>query len=200
MISKLPNILLYSRLLLAFIILYSAIFLPDNAKIIVLILMYVGVLTDIFDGIIARKYNISTEKLRVRDTIIDLLFYLSILFFVLNYNPHFIYDNKFLLIIILFLEFLMYSVSLLRFKKVPSPHAILSKFWGIYIIIEMTLILLNVPGIHFTIALMIGIIVHLDRLMIYILLKKWEHDIPTCIQAYKLRKGKEIKKMKLFNG
>jgi CDP-diacylglycerol--glycerol-3-phosphate 3-phosphatidyltransferase len=162
--------------------------------------MYIGILTDVFDGIIARKLHISTDDFRVLDTVFDLLFYLSILLFSISINHTAFSDNKILILAILSLESLMYLLCLIRFRKLPSPHAILSKFWGIYIIIEFTLLINHVPGNHFSIALIIGVFVHLDRLFIFILLRNWEHDIPSSYHALLIRQGKKINRLQLFNG
>ena len=173
--------------------------IPD-AHAIVLILMYTGILADIFDGIIARMLGISTEDLRLKDTLIDLLFYVSILLYINSINPVIISDNIQLLSCIIFLECTMYSVSLIRFRKIPSPHAVLSKFWGLYLVTEFTLIILGINGTHFTLALSIGIPVHVDRLLIYLIIKKWDHDIPSSYHAFLLRQGKPIVRLKIFNG
>lgn len=198
--SIIPHILLYSRLVIAGAMFVMALFLEIQSATAVLVLMYIGMLSDVFDGILARKYGASTTQLRVQDTAIDLVFYLSIVYFAFTSNPDYILKNKILLLLIAALELLMYLTSLIRFKRLPSPHAILSKFWGIYIVIELTLILLKIDGVHFTIALFVGIIAHADRVFIYMLLPEWDHDIPTCYHAYLLRKGIEIKRLKLFNG
>ncbi len=171
-----------------------------NAKYFVLILMHTGVIADIFDGIIARKLNISTTSFRVLDTIFDLLFYLSILVYIASTNSHAISNNTLLIVIIISLEGLMYIVSFIRFKKAPSPHAILSKFWGLYIIIEFTLLIMGVAGNHFTIALCFGVIIHTERVLIYSILKQWDHDIPTVYHALQLKQGKQIVRRKIFNG
>jgi phosphatidylglycerophosphate synthase len=196
----LPSILLYSRLFFAFVILALTFSNFINSKFIVLVLMYVGVIADIFDGIIARKLNISTQNFRVMDTLFDLLFYFSILGFIISVNPQNIYDNCIPIYFILILEFLMYVVSLIQFGKFPSPHAILSKFWGLYIVVEFSLLILCVPGSHFKIALIFGLIVHIDRLFIYLMIKHWDHDIPSSYHAFLLRQGKQIKRNKVFNG
>jgi CDP-diacylglycerol--glycerol-3-phosphate 3-phosphatidyltransferase len=162
--------------------------------------MYTGIITDIFDGIIARKLNVSTEKFRLLDTIFDLIFYFSILFFISKINPFALSKNLLLIVIILILESLMYIISLTRFRKLPSPHAILSKFWGLYLIIEFSLLIIGVSGYHFTIALLVGTIVHIDRVLIYICLRQWDHDIPSCYHAIQLRQGKTISRKKIFNG
>ena len=195
-----PKILLYIRLVFAVIVIILSITGSFGNNDLVLLLMYLGVITDVFDGIIARKLEISTTSFRVQDTVIDLLFYLSVLGYIASSNFQMIYDNLILIIIILSLELLMYVISMTRFRKLPSPHAILSKFWGIYIVIEFTLLLLQVEGNHFSIALCIGIFVHLDRVLIYSILKKWDHDIPSSYHALLIRGEKDIKRNRIFNG
>ena len=198
--NKIPKILLYSRLFFALFIISITLYPFFNSKGIVLSLMYLGLLTDVFDGIIARKLNISTVNFRVLDTAFDLLFYFSILFFIITINHHVFSENKIFILIILTLEALMYFISLVRFGKLPSPHAILSKFWGLYIIIEFTLLICQIRGNHFLVSLIIGMFVHLDRVVIYILLRNWEHDIPSSYHALLIRQGEKIKRIKLFNG
>ncbi len=198
--NQIPKILLYSRLVFFFIIIGITFLKISNSEIIILILIYAGIIADIFDGIIARRLNISTESFRLLDTIFDLLFYFSILFYIFSINREAVIENRKLIICILSLEAMMYLISWIRFRKLPSPHAILSKFWGLYLIIEFTLLILHIGGIHFTVALIIGLIAHIDRVLIYTLLKKWDHDIPSSYHALLLRQGKEIKRRKLFNG
>jgi phosphatidylglycerophosphate synthase len=196
----LPKILLYSRLCLAFAICLIALFYKDKSNLIVITLLYVGILTDVFDGIIARRLNISTDNFRLLDTVFDLMFYLSVLFYICIVNPTPLSENIVLISSIFILESLMYLISLLRFRKLPSPHAILSKFWGIYLVIEFTLLILGVTGSHFHYALIAGTLVHIDRVLIYTFLRKWDHDIPSCYHAYLMRQGKTIVRRKLFNG
>jgi len=201
MVKHIPKILLYSRLFVVGTIV-AFLFMPNPAKyrIWVVALMYYAIVSDIFDGIIARRFNISTENFRILDTLFDMAFYLSILAYAFAISPFTFHSNSVLIVAILCEEASMYAISLVRFRKAPSPHAILSKFWGVYLIIEFTLLLLNVEGSHFTIALFVGIAVHLDRVLIYSFLNKWDHDIPSSYHAWQLRKGKQIKRHSLFNG
>lgn len=198
--KHIPTILLYSRLAFFFILVGLIVFEPANSDRLVLILLYLGIFTDIFDGIIARKLNLSNERFRMLDTVFDLLFYLSVLYYIFSTQYLIIMNNQYLIAIILALEASMYFISLARFRKLPSPHAIMSKFWGLYIVIEFTLILLGIKGNHFTLALYAGIAAHTDRVLIYILLPHWDLDIPSSYHALLIRQGKPIKKNKLFNG
>ncbi len=187
-------------MIFCFVIVTLTVFEYPNSKWVVLVLLYAGVLADVFDGIIARRLNISTENFRLLDTLFDLLFYLAVFLFIFSTNSQEIERNVSLILGVLSLEFLMYALSLFRFNKLPSPHAILSKFWGLYLVVEFTLLILGIGGNHFTIALAIGMFIHFDRILIYALLKKWDHDIPSSYHALLLRNGKPIKRSKLFNG
>jgi CDP-diacylglycerol--glycerol-3-phosphate 3-phosphatidyltransferase len=53
--------------------------------------------------------------------------------------------------------------------------------------------------LHFTIILTFGLIDQVDRILIYLLLPKWDHDTPSSYHANLLRKGKEIRRRTMFN-
>ena len=76
--KTIPFLLIFLRFLSAVTILYLGYFVGNQASIFIIILMYFGLLTDIFDGIIARNVGVSSEKLRRLDSQTDLIFWLSI--------------------------------------------------------------------------------------------------------------------------
>ena len=197
--KKIPALLLYSRPMAIGCLLYLTALETQPIYWMITIISFT-LLADIFDGIIARKLNVSTTQLRVLDTIFDLAFYIAVLYCVYRVNATSVIQNRYLLAAILALEILLYSVSLLRFAKVPSPHAFLSKCWGLWLAVELILLLLRVPGDHFSFALKFGILVHLERLLIYLLLPKWDHDIPSVYHAWLIRQGRPIQRHKLLNG
>ncbi|PZU04317.1 MAG: CDP-alcohol phosphatidyltransferase, partial [Chryseobacterium sp.] len=71
--KTIPYILIIIRFLLAPIILFLAYFQGIESRFLLLTLMHFGLLTDIFDGIIARKIGASSEKLRRLDSQTDLV-------------------------------------------------------------------------------------------------------------------------------
>ena len=198
---NLPILLLLFRLVLAPIILALAYFIGENAKITIVILMYMGLLSDILDGIIARKQNISSEKLRRMDSQTDMVFWLSIGFATWILYPKLILDNSIYIWTILGMEVACYVISLLKFKKETCTHAFLSKLWGITLLIAFTsLIGFNHAGIPFALAILMGLISHIDRILITLILPKWTHDIPSAYHAYLIRKGINFKRNKYLNG
>lgn len=147
---NLPIALIVFRLLLAPIILVLAYFVGESAKTVIVVLMYLGLISDILDGIIARKQNISSEKLRRMDSQTDMIFWLSIGFATWMLYPKLIADNSLVIWIILGMEIACYLISLIKFKKETCTHAFLSKLWGITLLIAFTsLIGFNHAGIPF---------------------------------------------------
>lgn len=183
----LPTILLYSRLLMALAIGVLVAWPVSHGAYIVLTLLYCGLLTDIFDGVLARKWQLVTAHFRIADTIIDLAFFASIIAFIWTRNAAYMNERLYGMMPIFVLETSMYAISLVRFGQLPSPHSKLSKLWGIYLVITFTLLLCGVHGYHFNVALMLGILVHLDRMLIYAFLPRWDHDVASCYHAWQMK-------------
>jgi len=62
-LRNLPTSLIYSRLFLGILIGLIALINPVSSGLISAILIFIRILTDIFDGIIARKLGVSSEQL-----------------------------------------------------------------------------------------------------------------------------------------
>lgn len=198
---NIPIALIVFRFLLAPIILLLAYVVGEGAKTIIVILMYLGLLSDILDGIIARKQNISSAKLRRLDSQTDMIFWLSIGFATWILYPKLISDNSAVIWTILGMEIACYVISFLKFKRETCTHAFLSKLWGITLLVAFTsLIGFNHAGIPFALAIIMGLISHIDRILITLILPKWTHDIPSAYHAYLIRKGIAFKRNEYLNG
>ena len=113
---NIPTALILFRLVLVPIILGLAYFVGEEANITILVLMYLGLISDIFDGIIARKKNMSTEKLRRMDSQTDILFWLSIGFASWLLYPKLMADHTVFIIAIIALEICCYAISFIKGK------------------------------------------------------------------------------------
>lgn len=190
-----PQVLILFRFLLAPTIISLAYFVGEPSKIIIVILMYLGLVSDIFDGIIARKQNISSEKLRRLDSQVDMIFWLSIGFATYILYPNLIKANTITIWSILLMELSCYVISFIKFKKETCTHAFLSKMWGLTLLIAFTsLIGFNYAGLPFYLAIILGLISHIDRILITLILPKWTHDVPSAYHAYLIRKNIKFKK------
>jgi CDP-diacylglycerol--glycerol-3-phosphate 3-phosphatidyltransferase len=198
---NIPISLILFRLVLAPIILALAYFIGESSKTTIVILMYLGLVSDILDGIIARKQNISSEKLRRMDSQTDMIFWLSIGFATWMLYPKLISDNTIVIWTILGMEVACYIISYIKFKKQPCTHSFLSKIWGLTLLVAFTsLIGFNYAGILFAMAIIMGLISQLDIILITLILPKWTHDIPSAYHAYLIRKGIKFKRNEYLNG
>ncbi|MFD0749435.1 CDP-alcohol phosphatidyltransferase family protein [Mucilaginibacter calamicampi] len=199
--KSIPYLLILFRLLLGPVMIWLAYSNGEALRFVLAVLILLGILSDIFDGIIARRLNVSTVKMRRIDSTTDLFFWLCVAWCAWLLNPQVILDNRYLIIIILIMEGLTYVLSFLKFKKENATHALISKFWAVTLFIAfISLIGFGYGGVPLLITFIVGVIAHIDVYLIILLLPKWMPDVPSCWHALQIRQGKEIKRNKLFNG
>ncbi len=198
--KTIPYLLISLRFLSAIIILYLGYFAGEKPRTMILVLMYFGLLTDIFDGIIARKVGVSSEKLRRLDSQTDLVFWLSIGFATYWLNPEIIQNHWKSISLIFGMEALCYIISFWKFGKETCTHAWLSKFWGLSLLLTFTFLIgFSTANWTFYLCLILGLISHIDVILIILILPKWQFDVPSSYHAWKIRQGKSIKKSVLLN-
>ncbi|MEN4759248.1 CDP-alcohol phosphatidyltransferase family protein [Chryseobacterium sp. C39-AII1] len=198
--KTIPYILIATRFILAPIILSLAYFKGEESRFLILGLMYFGLLTDIFDGIIARKVGASSEKLRRLDSQTDLIFWLSLGFASYFLNLGLIKNEWPGIVLIFVMEALCYIISIWKFGKETCTHAFLSKMWGLSLLITFTyLIGFQQTNWAFYLTIVLGLIAHIDVILIILILPKWQYDVPSCYHAWKISKGKQRKKNLFFN-
>ena len=198
--NRIPFLLIYSRILIGIVIGLLAIYQVEGYPIWIVSLMVIGLITDIFDGIIARKLNVSSEKLRIWDSNVDQFFWIIIILSIFYLNFDFVKDNKIWIGSIVLLELTAYLISYIKFKKTIATHSILAKFWTISLLcflIDLTLH--STSQLAFYICITLGIISRIEINLIILKLKKWVTDIPSIFVVSKINQGIEIKKNKLFN-
>lgn len=199
--AKIPITLIFSRLIIGFIIIALSAARVDNYKAIAIILLTFGLLTDIFDGIIARQLNISTQKLRRLDSSIDQVFFISFAVATYIQCPDFFKANSLKLTILFGFEAFTYVISFIKFKKEIATHSIGAKIWTLLLFATLIQIILECQSILlFNICFWIGLLTRLEIIAIILILKKWTNDVPTFYHSMKLRQDKEIKRHKIFNG
>lgn len=166
----------------------------------ILLLLYLGLISDIADGIIARQIGIADSRMRRLDSQTDLIFWISVGYAAWILHPDIILSFKIPVLFLFVTEWSCYLTSFLRFGKETCTHAWLSKFFGLCMLAVFTAIIgFGKGGVIFILALVAGYVSHLDRILITLLIPEWTHDIPSTYHAWLLRKGKIIKRYKLLN-
>ncbi len=199
LLYKIPFALLYSRLVIAVLLIVFS-FIAVSPGIIITLSIY-AIVSDIFDGMLARHLKISTVKMRQTDTKIDTVFWLGCLFYLCMHHTAFIKTYVIQLIILVSSECIIILFGLLKFNERISYHTILSKVWALILLwFFIDLVSNDTSYISFTIAFWYGLMVQFEILAIAIILKINQTDVPGLVQAIKLRKGLLIKKNRFFNG
>jgi CDP-diacylglycerol--glycerol-3-phosphate 3-phosphatidyltransferase len=197
---SIPYLLILFRFLLAPTLIILSFLMGEDAAYIVLILMFLGLFSDIFDGIIARKLKIDTEKMRRLDSQTDLIFWLSIALSCYLIYPALIKENWIGVLAVLIMEAMCYAVSLIKFGKETCTHAFVSKMWALTLLATFTSLLgFAYGGWMMKTCIILGLISQLDVILIILFLPKWTHDIPSFYHAILIRKGIEFKKSKYLN-
>jgi CDP-diacylglycerol--glycerol-3-phosphate 3-phosphatidyltransferase len=199
--KKIPYLLILFRFLLGPFMIYLTYTHGSALRLLLAILLLLGILSDIFDGIIARKLGISTTFMRRLDSQIDVVFWLCAGWCAWLLNPEIITENRYAIITLFVMEGLTYVFSFAKFGKETCTHALLSKLWGITLFVAFTSVLgFGYAGVPFALAVIFGVISHIDVYLIIFFLPQWTHDVPSAWHAWQIRQGRAIKRNKLFNG
>ena len=197
---KIPFYLIFSRFFLGIVIVLLAFAVHAPVANWIVGIMFIGLLTDFFDGYLARKMHVSTEKLRIYDSNVDQFFWIATIVSIFYLNRVFVLQHWMWILNILVLEILCYLVSYIKFGKPIATHAILSKVWTLSLLIFLTDLCLNSESnIAFKICVLLGVISRIEILLIVLRLSKWTTDVPSILSVPNINKGIPIKKNIFFN-
>jgi CDP-diacylglycerol--glycerol-3-phosphate 3-phosphatidyltransferase len=198
---QIPTILIYSRLVLGFLIVAVTLLQPSFYAIYTVIMLTLGLLSDIFDGIIARRLGVSNEKLRRLDSNIDQIFFICAIASIYLQQPHFFQQHLIAIIILIVFEISIYVVSFIKFRKEVATHSLGAKIWTLFLfalLVQVTLI--GQAQILFMIVFWLGLVTRAEIIAIILVLKQWQNDVPSLRQAWRIRKGLSVQHNRLFNG
>jgi len=167
----------------------------------IVILLTLGLLTDIFDGIIARRLNVSTEKHRRLDSAVDQAFWIMVIIGAFILSPGFFVHNYIKILLIAGLELFAYLLSFIKFRKEVATHAILSKIWVLILFATLVQVIVegNAPTL-FMICFYLGAVTRIEIILILLIIRKWTNDVPSIYHAFQLRNGRDIHRNKWMNG
>ena len=148
----------------------------------------VALLSDIYDGVIARRLGVESTALRRADSAADTIFYAAAAYSAWILAPHKVREVKVILLLLVILEIFRYCFDYLKFHREASYHSYSAKLWGVMLASALTLLLaFNVSGAILRSALWIGIVSDIEGLAISLVLPVWRHDVRSLLHALKLR-------------
>jgi phosphatidylglycerophosphate synthase len=148
-----------------------------------------ALLSDIFDGALARRWQIDTENLRRWDTRVDTFFYACVLAVVLLRCPGAFQQRWPLITALVAAEVAQHLVAIVKYGRHASYHSILSKIWGLLLAAAMIALLgWGVDNWFLDLAIAWGILCNLQGLAMSFLLPTWQRDVLSVFHAWRLRR------------
>ncbi|USA54660.1 CDP-alcohol phosphatidyltransferase family protein [Acinetobacter sp. C32I] len=198
---QIPTLLVYSRLLLGFLIVIVTLLQPQFFPIYTVVFLTLGLISDIFDGIIARHLGVSNEKLRRLDSNIDQIFFICAIVSIYLQQPDFFQQYIWPILILILFEVAIYMVSWIKFRKEVATHSIGAKIWTLFLFALLVQVTLTGQSqILFWIVFWLGILTRTEIISIILVLKQWQNDVPSLKQAFRIRKGLPAQQNRFFNG
>ena len=159
------------------------------------LVILLATLSDIFDGIIARRLGVSTTNLRKADSTVDLIFWLASMTALYFLRPDDVMRNFIIIWYGIAAEIIEQLICLLRFHRLTATHARSAKFMGLCLLTGMIIMALGGSSVVAFWIIGIGITVSVfDGSAIVVLLPYWEADVPSAWEAWRLRQGLPVRR------
>ncbi|MBB1178203.1 CDP-alcohol phosphatidyltransferase family protein [Pseudomonas sp. FW305-3-2-15-E-TSA4] len=176
---RLPWALVIFRLVAAPALLGLALIGP-SAAITAAILLSLAVLSDILDGVIARRLDCVTPNLRLWDSRADVVFWLGAAIALILMHPSLGPTLMPPALTLLALEAANQALSIVKFRREAAPHHWLSKFFCLALwVLFAQLFVTGQPTALLWAALGLGVVSQLEAAAITLRLKTWRCDVPS---------------------
>ena len=144
------------------------------------LLLSLAVLSDILDGVIARRMKVVTPALRTWDSRADVVFWLGATAALLLMHPALLPSLSTPALALAGPEVVNHALSFARFRREASPHHWLSKIFclGLWLLFTQ-LFVAGQAGALLWIVFGLGVASQLEALAITLRLKAWRSDVPT---------------------
>ncbi|MBO0611424.1 CDP-alcohol phosphatidyltransferase family protein [Thiothrix fructosivorans] len=185
-VKSLPLALTVLRAVLGPIVVLLALYYPSRPAF--GFCLVAAFLSDIVDGILARRLGIATPNLRRLDSMADSVFYIGAAYAAWYLYPAAINERLFPLSILVLLELSRYMLDMVKFQREASYHMWSSKLWGICLFVGFSaLLIFGVDNGLVSAAIYAGILADIEGLAISLVLREWKYDVPTLLHAIRLQ-------------
>lgn len=183
--TQIPSILVGLRFAIAPLLLFDAL---DHQTGPGFVIGYtIAILSDIFDGIIARRLNISTPQLRQADSWADIFLFLCIAVSTWLVFPQVVQNFKIPLLVATAVQLSLFIVSLIKFRKFPSFHTYTAKAWGLTLLVATIALFGFGYDQTLWLAIALCLINSLEEIVMTLLLPEWQCDVLSLFHALTLR-------------
>lgn len=147
-----------------------------------------ALLSDIFDGILARHWHCDTSGVRLFDSMADTVFYIGVAIALWIRRPQLLHEHAVLFIAVLSMEAARFAFDFAKFGKPASYHSYLAKTWGLVLATAVVKAFASEYGSAWIMAsLLLGIVCNAEGLAMSLALPKWTRDVKTLSAALRMR-------------
>lgn len=186
MLQNLPKFLVAFRLISGPLLLLDV--WDGNTSFWFITIFILAFLSDIFDGVVARRLGVSNAALRQADSWADVCFYICVFASAWIVYPEIIKAFSIPLLTVIFAQGLWWIVNLVKYGKPASYHTYSAKLWGITLFITtVALFGFNYAGVALWLTILVGLVHTIEEILMTLLLPVWQHDVLSIVHAWKLR-------------
>ncbi|MEI7958779.1 MAG: CDP-alcohol phosphatidyltransferase family protein [Verrucomicrobiota bacterium] len=143
-------------------------------------LLLTATLSDIYDGVLARRFGVSTAALRRYDSVTDVIYYLFILLATWLLCRPMLSAHWAAILALVGSEIVTILTSLLRFRVMPATHSYMAKFYGLCLFACFVgLLTFDAPGWTITALAVVGVTTNTEIIAILCLSKRPPVDVPS---------------------
>ncbi len=184
MLTAIPKLLIELRFILAGLLLWDA---ADGYTSTVFVSGYiVAILSDIFDGVIARRLGVSTPQLRQADSWADICLFLALALSTWWTYPEVLAAFALPLLVAVLGQCSLFVLCLVKFQKMPSYHTYTAKAWGLGLAIATV----SLHGFNIATPLWLAIglcwLNTFEEIAMTLILKEWHCDVLSFFHAQKI--------------
>jgi phosphatidylglycerophosphate synthase len=145
-------------------------------------------ISDIFDGIIARRLGVSTANLRQADSWADVCLFSCVFISAWLVYPKVLIAYRLPLLSVVFVQLIWWIINLVKYGKPASYHTYSAKFWGLTLFIAIvSLFGFNYAGLALWLTCIAGVVHTIEEIAMTLILPVWTHDVLSIFHALKIR-------------
>jgi len=151
-------------------------------------LIVAALLSDIFDGVLARRWQCDTAGVRLFDSMADTFFYAGVVAALWVGQPALWASWRGPVLMLLACEAGRIGFDLVKFGKPASYHSYLAKTWGLVLAVAVvTAVAIGHADALMTAAVVLGVACNVEGVAMSVMLPVWRRDVKTVAVAWRLR-------------
>jgi CDP-diacylglycerol--glycerol-3-phosphate 3-phosphatidyltransferase len=148
-----------------------------------------ALVSDIYDGVLARRWCCDTAGVRLFDSMADTVFHLCTAAALWVSQPQLWRSYGGLLVVLLGIEAVRFAVDFVKFGKPASYHSYLAKLWGLVMAVAVIgVFALHRSNVLVPTALVLGILCNVEGLAMSAMMPVWRKDMKTLAEAWRIRR------------